>query len=193
MNPSATPGWPAATPGWPAATPDWPAATPDWPAATPDWPAAGPPGSWYPAFTAAEMERRRRALAGLLQGRGIDHALLYGADRSGTAIQWVTGWPVTREAAVIVSPGERDVLFVCYNNPVPNARLLAPDADVRPGGGSALAAGLALLASRATAGSRTGVIGPVPARSHDRLLAAAGQVEFLDGEYTRLRLVKSAE
>src|ERR1019366_4949056 len=65
MNPSATPGWPAATPGCPAATPDWPAATPDWPAATPDWPASGPPGSWYPAFTAAEMERRRRALAGL--------------------------------------------------------------------------------------------------------------------------------
>lgn len=163
------------------------------PRAIPGWPASGPPGSWYPAFTAAEMERRRRALAGLLQGRGIDHALLYGADRSGTAIQWVTGWPVTREAAVIVSPGERDVLFVCYNNHVPNARLLAPDADVRPGGGSALAAGLALLASRATAGSRTGVIGPVPARSHDRLLAAAGQVEFLDGDYTRLRLVKSAE
>ncbi|MDX6390752.1 MAG: Xaa-Pro dipeptidase [Streptosporangiaceae bacterium] len=139
------------------------------------------------------MDRRRGALAGLLQRRGIDHALLYGADRSGSAIQWVTGWPVTREAAVIVSPGERDVLFVCYNNHVPNARQLAPDADVRPGGGSALAAALDLLASRATAGSRTGVIGPVPARSYDRLLAAAGQVEFLDGEYTRLRLVKSAE
>jgi Xaa-Pro dipeptidase len=153
----------------------------------------GPPGSWYPAFTAAEMERRRHALAGLLQRRGIEHALLYGVDRSGSAIQWVTGWPVTREAAAVVSPGERDVLFVCYNNHVPNARLLALEADVRPGGGSALAAGLALLASRGTARSRAGVIGPVPARSYDRLVASAGRVEFLDEEYTRLRLVKSGE
>jgi Xaa-Pro aminopeptidase len=151
-------------------------------------------GPGYPEFTAAEMQRRRLALAGLLGQRGIDHALLYGADRSGSAVQWLTGWPVTREAAVVFSPGERDVLFVSYNNHVPNARLLAPAADVRPGGGSALAAGLALLASR-TAGTRShaGVIGPVPARSHGMLVAAAGRAEFLDEEYTRLRLVKSGE
>src|SRR6266851_5414360 len=40
---------------------------------------------------------------------------------------------------------------------------------------------------------RAGVIGPVPARAHERLVAAAGRVEFLDQEYTRLRLVKSGE
>jgi Xaa-Pro aminopeptidase len=139
------------------------------------------------------MDRRRRALAGVLDQHGIDHALLYGADRSGSAIQWLTGWPVTREAAAVFSPGHRDVLFVAYNNHVPNARLLAPDADVRPGGGSALAAGLALLASRARPPAAAGVIGPVPARSHDVLMASAGRVEFLDAQYTRLRLVKSAE
>jgi len=38
-----------------------------------------------------------------------------------------------------------------------------------------------------------GVIGPVPARASARLAAAAGRVVFLDREYTRLRLVKSAE
>ncbi len=159
---------------------------------------SGAPDSWYPAFTATEMERRHRALAGLLERRGIDHALLYGADRSGSAVPWVTGWPVTHEAAAVISRGERDVLFVSFDNHVPNARLLAPGADVRPGGGSALAAGLALLASRSGGGrgaarGRAGIIGPVPARWHDRLMAAAGQVEFLDQEYTRLRLVKSGE
>ncbi len=160
---------------------------------------SGQPASGYPAFTAVEMERRRLALASMLKRRGIDHALVYGADRSGSAIQWLTGWPVTREAAVVFSPEERDVLFVAYNNHVPNARLLAPEADVRPGGGSALAAALDLLASRAGAQSRAGahgragVIGPVPARAHERLVTAAGRVEFLDQEFTRLRLVKSGE
>ena len=37
------------------------------------------------------------------------------------------------------------------------------------------------------------MIGPVPARAGDRLAAAAGQIVFLDREYTGLRLVKSAE
>src|SRR5262249_20350582 len=35
--------------------------------------------------------------------------------------------------------------------------------------------------------------GPVPARASDRLAATAGQIVFLDREYTSLRLVKSAE
>jgi Xaa-Pro dipeptidase len=148
--------------------------------------------SWYPAFDPAEMLRRRSALAGVLAGRGIGHALVYGADRSGTAIQWLTGWPVTREAALVFSPGQRDVLYVCYDNHVPNARRLAPEADVRPGGRSALGAALAVLTDRAGPGARAAVIGPVPARGYQQLMAAASQVDFLDPEYTRLRLVKSA-
>ena len=128
----------------------------------------------------------------MLAGRGAQHALVYGAERSGTAIPWLTGWPVTREAALVFSPGERDVLYVCYNNHVPNARRLAPDADVRPGGSSALAAALDVLATRTRRRGRLAVIGPVPARAAARLAAAAGHAEFLDQEYARLRLVKSA-
>ena len=144
------------------------------------------------------MARRREALTALLGEQGAGHALVYGLDRSGSAIEWLTGWPVTREAALLFSPGERDLLFVCFNNHVPNARRLAPGADVRPGGGSALDAALDALASRATRAShptpaRLGVIGPVPARAGDRLATAAGQIVFLDRGYTRLRLVKSAE
>src|SRR4030095_13425359 len=41
--------------------------------------------------------------------------------------------------------------------------------------------------------ARLGVIGAGPARASDRLASAAGQIVFLDREYTRLRLVKSAE
>ena len=85
----------------------------------------------------------------MLAGRGIGTALVYGADRSGTAVPWLTGWPVTREAALIFAPGQPDVLYVGYDNHVPNARRLAPAADVRPGGGSALRAALPELAARA--------------------------------------------
>jgi Xaa-Pro dipeptidase len=154
------------------------------------------------------MARRREALTGLLREHGADQALVYGFDRSGSAVQWLTGWPVTREAALLLRPGERDLLFVCFNNHVPNARRLAPDADVRPGDASALDAALDVLADRADKGAtapappgpgrparpgRLGVIGPVPARASDRLAATAGRIVFLDRGYTRLRLVKSDE
>jgi hypothetical protein len=46
-------------------------------------PGPGLTGHGYPGFSPAEMDRRRRALAGVLDQHGIDHALLYGADRSG--------------------------------------------------------------------------------------------------------------
>ena len=153
------------------------------------------------------MARRREALTDLLREHGADQALVYGFDRSGSAVEWLTGWPVTREAALLLRPGQRDLLFVCFNNHVPNARRLAPDADVRPGNASALDAALDALASRADrratrplrlardgrdVPARLGVIGPVPARASDRL-AAVGRIVFLDREYTALRLVKSAE
>jgi Xaa-Pro aminopeptidase len=152
------------------------------------------PPAGYPAFSAAEMARRHDAVAGVLSEHGAGLALVYGAERAGTAVPWLTGWPVTREAALLLRPGERDVLFVSFDNHVPNARRLAPDADVRPGHGSALAEALGWLAAQPGRPRRLGVIGPVPARSGAALAGAATDgVVFLDAAYTRLRLVKSAE
>lgn len=154
------------------------------------WPAGDPAEA---AFSPAELARRHRALAEVLSAAGTSHALIYGAERAGSAITWLTGWPVTREAALLLSPGEPAVMFVCFNNHVPNARRVAQGTEVRPGGQSALAAALALLAEQAGRPAALAVIGPVPARAGARLAAAAGEVVFLDAEYTRLRLVKSEE
>ena len=46
---------------------------------------------------------------------GIGYALAYGANRSGSAVSWLTGWPVTREALLVVAPGpDDDVLLVSF-------------------------------------------------------------------------------
>lgn len=129
----------------------------------------------------------------MLRDRGADHALVYGFDRSGSAVPWLTGWPVTREAALVICAGEQDVLYVCYDNHVPNARRLATEADVRPGHRSAIEAALDLLERRASPGRPIAVIGPVAARWYPRLSAVGGGPVFLDADYTSLRLVKSDE
>jgi Xaa-Pro aminopeptidase len=120
-------------------------------------------------FSEGEMARRHDALAAVMGD--VDHVLVHGANRSGTAVGWLTRWPVTREAVVVVTPGERDQLFVGFYNHVPNAQRIASEADVRWVGEFENPAG------------RIGVIGR-PARD--------GEVD-LNTAYTRLRLVKSAE
>ena len=147
----------------------------------------------YPRFSHVEMARRRQALAAELEAAGAAHAVLYGANRSGPAVAWLTRWPVTREALVLVSPGERDVLFVDFYNHVPNATRIATESDVRPAAPLGIAAAVEELRARGAAGRRVGLIGPLGHRWHARLAALAREVVDLDAAYTRLRLVKSAE
>ena len=81
------------------------------------------------------MARRWAALEGVLADRGADACLVYGAERAGTAVPWLTGWPVTREAALAVRAGEPGLMFVCYDNHVPNARAMARDVESGRGAG----------------------------------------------------------
>jgi hypothetical protein len=58
------------------------------------------------------MARRVAALDDAMAARDVEHAVLRGANRVGSAIGWLTRWPVTREAVVVYTPGERIVLLV---------------------------------------------------------------------------------
>jgi Xaa-Pro dipeptidase len=155
--------------------------------------ADGPDRPPYPRFSEVEMERRRDALAAAMAERGVEHALLYGANRSGSAIPWLTRWPVTREALVLFTPDERDLLLVNFYNHVPNAERIATEADVRWAGPSAIEAASEELRRRGGAGRRIGVIGPLGHGDWKRMRAVAGELVDLGGDYTRMRLVKSEE
>jgi Xaa-Pro dipeptidase len=146
----------------------------------------------YPRFSDAEMARRRDALAAELEAAGASHAIVYGANRSGPAIGWLTRWPVTREALCVFTPGEPDLLLVNFYNHIPNAGRMATEADVRWGGPRPMATALEELARRGARGGRVGVIGPLGYRPYAALSEFATPVP-LDDAYTRLRLRKSAE
>src|SRR5262245_28711361 len=84
----------------------------------------------YPRFSQTEMVRRRTEIEGLLAGASCDHLIFCGANRFGSAVQWLTGWPVTTEAVGVLTPGRPDALSVQYHNHVPQARRLARNAEV---------------------------------------------------------------
>ena len=147
----------------------------------------------YPRFSDAEMERRHAAVAEAMERREVGHLLAYGANRFGLAIGWLTRWPVTREAYVLVTPGEPDVLWVDFYNHVPNARRLATEADVRACEGRGVERPAQELRRRGAAGRRVGVIGPLPWRQAARLSELGVEPVSLDADFTRMRLVKSDE
>jgi Xaa-Pro aminopeptidase len=147
----------------------------------------------YPRFSDGEMADRAERLDALLAAEGAAHAVTYGANRFGSAVGWLTGWPVTREAVVVHTPGERHLLLVNFYNHVPNARALAPHAQVEWAGDDAIGTAIAALRRRGAAGEPLAVIGPLGHRGFERLDEFAGAVLDLGGEYTRLRLRKSPE
>lgn len=145
----------------------------------------------YPHFSPAEMTRRRERLEEVMDDFGVDLLVAYGGDRVGTAVHWISEWPVTREAALVVSPGEQDILLVQHYNHLPNARRLARSADVRWGGPSTIDTLISILQGRRA--RRIGVVGPLRFDTHQRLHAEMDEVVPLDRQYTQLRLVKSDE
>lgn len=147
----------------------------------------------YPRFSEAEMERRRAAIEVLLAQADCDHLVFCGANRFGSAVQWLTQWPVTAEAVGVLTPGERDALFVQYVNHTPLASKLADKADVAWGGESSIAAAIEVLTKRGAREGHVATLGPLSAEHHAALSARFGKLKSLNRDYVRLRQVKSAE
>jgi Xaa-Pro aminopeptidase len=146
----------------------------------------------YPRFSDSEMERRRSALDAAMAARDAEHVVVYAADRSGSAVGWLTRWPVTREALVVHTPGERDLLLVNFYNHVPNATRIATEADVRWAGERPIEAAIRELRRRNAPTGRIGTIGRFDHHAH-AALADVARVVDMNGDYTSLRLVKSPE
>jgi len=147
----------------------------------------------YPRFSDAEMARRRTAIERLLGESGLDHLVFCGANRFGSAVQWLTGWPVTTEAVGVLTPGEADAMFVQHVNHAPLAQKIAARARVAWGGGSSIGAAIAVLERRGAGAGRVGVIGPLTFEQHATLAGRFGMIGNLNRAYVRLRQVKSAE
>jgi Xaa-Pro dipeptidase len=152
-----------------------------------------PMADGHPRFSEEEMERRHEALLAASGEAGVSRVLVVGVNRTGTAVQWLTGWPVTREAYVITEAGERDALFVGFYNHVPQARELATEAEVGWVGAEPIGTLLEELARRGDQAQPVGVVGPLSAQLHRGLAQAGIEVVDLSPAYTRLRQVKSPE
>jgi len=147
-----------------------------------------------PRFSAGEMKRRRDLVAAAMAEAGADHLVFCGYNRAGSAVQWLTQWPVTTEALGVFSPGLPDALFVQWVNHAPLARRFAEAAEiVEWGGESSIRKVIETLDKRGARPDRIAVMGQMPFEQHAMLAAKFGKIASLNRIYQRLRAVKSAE
>jgi Xaa-Pro dipeptidase len=144
----------------------------------------------YPRFSETEYARRHLELKKVMERSEVDHLLIVTDHRSGNAPQWVTGRPGTVEAYVVFKPGEQITMHVEWFNHLPLAKRFAKAVDVRWGEHRGIAKTVDELKRRSA--KRVGLIGPLVVSKY-KVLEEHFEVVPLDGEYVRLRLVKSEE
>jgi Xaa-Pro dipeptidase len=146
-----------------------------------------------PRFSDAEMIQRRSAVEELMEKRGVDHLVLYGLNRTGSAMFWLTGWPTSAEALAVLTPARKDVVLIQYYNHVPLAVRIAKRVEPRWGGPSTIRTAIDELKLRGAKRGRVGVIGVLGFAQYAELSAQFDKLVDMNGDYINLRLIKSPE
>src|SRR5581483_11832179 len=81
----------------------------------------------YPTFSDAEIQRRHRAVYGLMEQEGVDAVLFYGSGRYASDIYWLS----SREAYLLMQAGKAPVILMQLFNHYPMARVMSWIQDVR--------------------------------------------------------------
>ena len=85
----------------------------------------------YPTFSDAEIRRRHTAVYQLMADEGVDALLFYGTGRYASDIYWLSDWPSSREAYLLMQTGKDPVILMQLFNHYPMARVLSWIQDVR--------------------------------------------------------------
>src|SRR5689334_22774980 len=135
----------------------------------------------FPRFSDAEFVRRKRVLIAAMQKMQVDHLLVCGEQRVGSGVGWLTGWPTTTEALVVVNPREKNLMFVEWYNHVPLATRIAIDTDVK----WAEHAGIdqVILELKRRGAQRVGFIGALSYRKCRKLEGAFQALVDMNREY----------
>lgn len=137
------------------------------------------------AFTAGEFARRRDRTLALAADVGATGVLAFGENRSGLAVTYLTGWPVTRTAYYRLTDTD-STLWVQFHNHVASARRTAVDAEVRDID--------AMSTERVLDGHPIlATLGSVPPVVRARAMARGVELVAIDPAHAQLRAVKSLE
>jgi len=149
----------------------------------------------YPTFSDAELERRRQAVYGLMEQEGVDAALFYGSGRYASDIYWLSDWPSSREAYLLMQNGKEPVILMQLFNHYPMARVMSAIKDVRWAGANTIDSVVDLIRERGLGLKKIGLVGPISYQVYNKLREKYPAATFVDlsGKLRMMRTVRSAE
>jgi Xaa-Pro dipeptidase len=149
----------------------------------------------YPTFSDAEIQRRHKAIYGLMDQEAVDAVLFYGSGRYASDIYWLSDWPSSREAYLLMQTGKDPVILMQLFNHYPMARVMSWIKDVRWAGANTTDSVVALLRERGLDSKKIGLVGTISYQVYDMLREKYPSATFVDlgGKLRAMRTIRSAE
>jgi len=148
----------------------------------------------YPTFSDDELNRRHRAFYGLMEQEGVDAVLIYGSGRYASDIYWLSDWPSSREAYLLMQTGKEAVMLMQLFNHYPMARVMSWIKDLRWAGANTTNSVIDLIAERGLESKKIGLVGSISYQVYNRLRDQYPNAKFIDlgGKLRMMRTIKSA-
>jgi Xaa-Pro aminopeptidase len=149
----------------------------------------------YPTFSDQELERRHQAVYGLMEAEGIDAILFYGSGRYASDIYWLSDWPSSREAYLLMQSGTAPVILMQLFNHFPMAKVMSWIKDVRWAGANTNRKVEELVRERGLEAKRIGLVGSIGYQLYNSLREKFPNASFIDlgGKLRMMRAVRSPE
>jgi len=149
----------------------------------------------YPTFSGAEIQRRHRAMYDLIAQEGVDAVLIYGSGRYASDIYWLSDWPSSREAYLLMQAGKEPVILMQLFNHYPMARVMSTINDVRWAGANTTHSVIELIRERGLEAKKIGLIGSISYQVYNKLRETFPAASYIDlgGKLRMMRTVRSAE
>ena len=148
----------------------------------------------YPTFSDDELNRRHKAFYALMEQEGVDAALIYGSGRYASDIYWLSDWPSSREAYLLMQSGKEPVILMQLFNHYPMARVMSWIKDVRWAGANTTNSVAELIQERGLEAKRIGLVGSISYQVYNRLREKYPTATFIDlgGKLRMMRTIKSS-
>jgi hypothetical protein len=129
-----------------------------------------------------------------MEQEGVEAALVYGSGRYASDIFWLSDWPCSREAYVLMQTGKKPVILMQLFNHYPMARVMSWIEDVRWAGANTTSSVVELLRERGLDGKKIGLVGAIPYQVYNKLREVYPNAVFVDlgGKLRMMRTIKRA-
>ena len=130
-----------------------------------------------------------------MEQEGVDAALFYGSGRYASDVYWLSDWPSSREAYLLMQTGKQPVILMQLFNHFPMARVMSAIKDVRWAGANTTRSVVDLIRERGLEGKKIGLVGSISYQVYNNLRETYPNATFVDlsGKLRMMRTIRSAE